>query len=144
MKYHYVHNYDISIISGVIVIGSILMVRYFNTKIYLYFQFKEINKAYRILTDPSKRNIYDNYGSLGLYIAEQFGEENVNAYFFVTSKWCKVCEFKFLFDLYICDLKIAIIFNYYFSGFNNWILYSYWMLLLFLLLLLLQFLFWQV
>ncbi|XP_050423661.1 dnaJ homolog subfamily C member 5 homolog isoform X1 [Adelges cooleyi] len=52
-------------------------------------KFKEINKAYRILTDPSKRNIYDNYGSLGLYIAEQFGEENVNAYFFVTSKWCK-------------------------------------------------------
>ncbi|XP_050524232.1 dnaJ homolog subfamily C member 5 homolog isoform X2 [Daktulosphaira vitifoliae] len=52
-------------------------------------KFKEINKAYRILTDASKRNIYDNYGSLGLYIAEQFGEENVNAYFFVTSKWCK-------------------------------------------------------
>jgi len=52
-------------------------------------KFKEVNKAYRILTDPSKRNIYDNYGSLGLYIAEQFGEENVNAYFFVTSKWCK-------------------------------------------------------
>ncbi|XP_025420757.1 dnaJ homolog subfamily C member 5-like isoform X2 [Sipha flava] len=52
-------------------------------------KFKEINKAYRILTDPSKRNIYDNYGSLGLYIAEQFGEENVNTYFFVTSKWCK-------------------------------------------------------
>ncbi|VVC45210.1 Hypothetical protein CINCED_3A019328 [Cinara cedri] len=52
-------------------------------------KFKEINKAYRILTDPRKRNIYDNYGSLGLYIAEQFGEENVNTYFFVTSKWCK-------------------------------------------------------
>lgn len=38
----------------------------------------------------TKRNIYDNYGSLGLYIAEQFGEENVNAYFVVTSPACKV------------------------------------------------------
>lgn len=42
------------------------------------------------MTDLTKRNIYDNYGSLGLYVAEQFGEENVNAYFVVTSGWCKV------------------------------------------------------
>lgn len=54
------------------------------------FQFKEINRARIILTDLTKRNIYDNYGSLGLYVAEQFGEENVNAYFVVTSKWFKV------------------------------------------------------
>lgn len=54
------------------------------------FQFKEINRAHAILTDLTKRNIYDNYGSLGLYVAEQFGEENVNAYFVVTSGWCKV------------------------------------------------------
>lgn len=53
-------------------------------------QFKEINRAHAILTDLTKRNIYDNYGSLGLYVAEQFGEENVNAYFVVTSGWCKV------------------------------------------------------
>lgn len=53
-------------------------------------QFKEINRAYSILSDLTKRNIYDNYGSLGLYIAEQFGEENVNPYFLVTSGWCKV------------------------------------------------------
>ena len=26
-----------------------------------------------VLSDLTKRNIYDNYGSLGLYIAEQFG-----------------------------------------------------------------------
>ncbi|XP_076256680.1 dnaJ homolog subfamily C member 5 homolog isoform X3 [Rhynchophorus ferrugineus] len=52
-------------------------------------KFKEVNRAHRILSDPTKRNIYDNYGSLGLYIAEQFGEENVNAYFVVTSTWCK-------------------------------------------------------
>lgn len=53
-------------------------------------KFKEINRAHSILSDLTKRNIYDNYGSLGLYIAEQFGEENVNAYFLVSSVWCKV------------------------------------------------------
>lgn len=58
--------------------------------VWFYFQFKEVNRAHAILSDLTKRNIYDNYGSLGLYIAEQFGEENVNAYFLVTSGWCKV------------------------------------------------------
>lgn len=52
-------------------------------------KFKEVNQAHRILSDQTKRNIYDTYGSLGLYIAEQFGEENVNAYFLVNSGWCK-------------------------------------------------------
>lgn len=52
-------------------------------------KFKEVNRANSILSDQTKRNIYDNYGSLGLYIAEQFGEENVNAYFMVTSPTCK-------------------------------------------------------
>lgn len=52
-------------------------------------KFKEINYAHGILSDNTKRNIYDNYGSLGLYIAEQFGEENVNTYFLVNSGWCK-------------------------------------------------------
>ncbi|XP_026515492.1 dnaJ homolog subfamily C member 5B [Terrapene carolina triunguis] len=52
-------------------------------------KFKEINNAHAILTDLSKRNIYDKYGSLGLYVAEQFGEENVNAYFMLSSWWAK-------------------------------------------------------
>jgi len=52
-------------------------------------KFKEINKAHSILSDLTRRNIYDNYGSLGIYIAEQFGEENVNTYFVLTSGWCK-------------------------------------------------------
>ncbi|KAF8796950.1 dnaJ homolog subfamily C member 5-like [Argiope bruennichi] len=52
-------------------------------------KFKDINRAHSILSDLTKRNIYDNYGSLGLYIAEQFGEENVNTYFVLTSGWCK-------------------------------------------------------
>lgn len=42
------------------------------------------------MTDATKRNIYDKYGSLGLYVAEQFGEENVNTYFVLSSWWAKV------------------------------------------------------
>ncbi|KAG3274090.1 dnaJ homolog subfamily C member 5B [Ictidomys tridecemlineatus] len=52
-------------------------------------KFKEINNAHTILTDISKRNIYDKYGSLGLYVAEQFGDENVNTYFMLSSWWAK-------------------------------------------------------
>ncbi|KAK2500272.1 hypothetical protein MC885_013525 [Smutsia gigantea] len=52
-------------------------------------KFKEINKAHTILTDMSKRNIYDKNGSLGLYVAEQFGDENVNTYFMLSSWWAK-------------------------------------------------------
>lgn len=52
-------------------------------------KFKEINNAHAILIDPTKRNIYDQYGSLGLYVAEQFGEENVNTYFVLSSWWAK-------------------------------------------------------
>ncbi|XP_062045550.1 dnaJ homolog subfamily C member 5B [Lepus europaeus] len=52
-------------------------------------KFKEINNAHTILTDMSKKNIYDKYGSLGLYVAEQFGEENVNTYFMLSSWWAK-------------------------------------------------------
>lgn len=98
----------------------------------LFFQFKEINRARVILTDLTKRNIYDNYGSLGLYVAEQFGEENVNAYFVITSKWTKVIEFiqdfpeiinKFS-QLYFADVPLIL-------RSHNWLL----LLLLFLLLL---------
>ncbi|XP_076307432.1 dnaJ homolog subfamily C member 5-like [Tachypleus tridentatus] len=52
-------------------------------------RFKEINRANSVLSDLTKRNIYDNYGSLGLYVAEHFGEDNVNTYFVLTSWWCK-------------------------------------------------------
>ena len=48
-----------------------------------------MKQAYEILSDPSKREIYDAYGSLGLYIAEQFGEENVKTYFMLNSGCCK-------------------------------------------------------
>lgn len=53
-------------------------------------KFKDINRAHSILSDVSKRNIYDSYGSFGLYVAEQFGEENVNTYLAFKSTWCKV------------------------------------------------------
>lgn len=52
-------------------------------------KFKEINNAHSILSDATKKNIYDKYGSLGLYVAEQFGEENVNTYFVLSSWWAK-------------------------------------------------------
>jgi len=52
-------------------------------------KFKQINHAHTILSDPSKKEIYDRYGTMGLYIAEQFGEENVKTYFMLSSGWCK-------------------------------------------------------
>lgn len=53
-------------------------------------KFKELNNAHAVLSDPSKRNIYDSYGSLGLYVAQQFGEDNVNTYFMLSTWWAKV------------------------------------------------------
>merc|ERR1740136_368256 len=52
-------------------------------------KFKAINHAHEILSDQSKREIYDRYGPMGLYIAEQFGEENVKTYFMLSTGWCK-------------------------------------------------------
>lgn len=52
-------------------------------------KFKEINHAHRVLTDTTRRGIYDRYGSLGLYAADTIGEENVNTYLVLTSSWCK-------------------------------------------------------
>ncbi|KAH9393656.1 DnaJ sub C member 5B [Tyrophagus putrescentiae] len=52
-------------------------------------KFKDINRANSILSDEQKRKLYDNYGSMGLYLAEQLGEENVGAYYLLTSGWCK-------------------------------------------------------
>ncbi|XP_051970160.1 dnaJ homolog subfamily C member 5 [Xyrauchen texanus] len=52
-------------------------------------KFKELNNAHAVLSDVTKRNIYDKYGSLGLYVSQQFGEENVNTYFLLSSWWAK-------------------------------------------------------
>jgi len=52
-------------------------------------KFKEINNANKILQDEKKREIYDQYGSVGLKVAEQFGEENVKAYMALNSPFAK-------------------------------------------------------
>lgn len=55
-------------------------------------KFKEINNANSILADETKRKIYDEYGSMGLYVSEQFGEESVKYYFLMSKCWFKVRE----------------------------------------------------
>lgn len=52
-------------------------------------KFKEINNANSILIDENKRKIYDEYGSMGLYVAEQFGDESVKYYFLMSKCWFK-------------------------------------------------------
>ncbi|XP_067880194.1 dnaJ (Hsp40) homolog, subfamily C, member 5 gamma a isoform X2 [Heterodontus francisci] len=52
-------------------------------------KFKEINNANAILNDDNKKRIYDEYGSMGLYVAEQFGEESVKYYFLMNKCWFK-------------------------------------------------------
>lgn len=52
-------------------------------------RFKEINNANSILNDENKRKIYDEYGSMGLYAAEQFGDESVKHYFLLSKCWFK-------------------------------------------------------
>ncbi|XP_076834835.1 dnaJ (Hsp40) homolog, subfamily C, member 5 gamma b [Brachyhypopomus gauderio] len=52
-------------------------------------KFKEINNANTILNDETKRQIYDQYGSMGLYVADQFGEESVKYYFLMSKCWFK-------------------------------------------------------
>ncbi|PIK38078.1 hypothetical protein BSL78_25093 [Apostichopus japonicus] len=49
-------------------------------------KFKEVNRAHKVLQDEKKRQIYDEYGSFGLYIAEQIGEENKNC----NNEWTSV------------------------------------------------------
>ncbi|XP_078133154.1 dnaJ (Hsp40) homolog, subfamily C, member 5 gamma b isoform X2 [Sander vitreus] len=51
--------------------------------------FKEINNANSILSDENKRKIYDEYGSMGLYVAEQFGDDSVKYYFLMSKCWFK-------------------------------------------------------
>ncbi|XP_041466574.1 dnaJ homolog subfamily C member 5-like [Lytechinus variegatus] len=53
-------------------------------------RFKEINRAHKVLNDEKKRQIYDEYGSFGIYIAEQIGEDNVDLYFLVNSKCFRI------------------------------------------------------
>ncbi|XP_065903347.1 dnaJ homolog subfamily C member 5-like [Dysidea avara] len=61
-------------------------------------KFKEISKAYSILSDERKKAIYDQYGMKGIQIAEQLGEDNMWVYEFTQSKsklCCLLCLFCF-------------------------------------------------
>jgi len=49
--------------------------------------FKKINHAHGILSDEKKRAIYDKHGSMGLYLAEQFGDDFVDTFMTFQSKW---------------------------------------------------------
>lgn len=54
--------------------------------------FKKINHAHHILSDEKKRALYDKYGSFGLHIAEQFGDDVVETLMMFRSKWFQ-CAF---------------------------------------------------
>ena len=41
-------------------------------------------------SDEKKRQLYDEYGSFGLYIADQVGDEFVGSVMMVQSGWFKV------------------------------------------------------
>jgi len=47
--------------------------------------FKKINRANAVLSDEKKRKIYDDYGSFGLYLADQFGDDMVKHMMFLRS-----------------------------------------------------------
>merc|ERR1719188_264995 len=49
--------------------------------------FKKINHAHSILSDEKKRTVYDKHGSFGLYLADQFGDEFVDTFMTMSSKW---------------------------------------------------------
>ncbi|XP_058881752.1 dnaJ homolog subfamily C member 5-like isoform X1 [Acipenser ruthenus] len=52
-------------------------------------KFKVINNANAILNDDTKRKIYDEYGSMGLYASDQLGEESAQYYSLMSNWWFK-------------------------------------------------------
>ncbi|XP_070777140.1 dnaJ (Hsp40) homolog, subfamily C, member 5 gamma b isoform X1 [Enoplosus armatus] len=52
-------------------------------------KFKVINNANSILSDENKRKIYNEYGSMGLYVSDQFGDESVKYYVLMSKCWFK-------------------------------------------------------
>jgi len=49
--------------------------------------FKKINHAHSILSDEKKRTVYDKHGSFGLYLSDQFGDEFVDTFMTMSSRW---------------------------------------------------------
>lgn len=52
-------------------------------------KFQQINYANSVLSDETKKSIYDKYGFVGLRMADQIGEDNVKTYMLLSSCWCK-------------------------------------------------------
>ncbi|XP_068928389.1 dnaJ homolog subfamily C member 5G [Petaurus breviceps papuanus] len=52
-------------------------------------RFKEINAAHAILADPDQRQIYNMYGTMGLYMAQRYGSDTAKIYLIVTKWWFK-------------------------------------------------------
>ena len=53
-----------------------------------------LNTMNIIFSDEKKRQVYDEYGSFGLYISEQAGEECVPVIMCLQSGWFKVSQVK--------------------------------------------------
>ena len=81
------------------IVANLLRIQ--NNLFLFFFQFKKINQAHRILSDEKKREIYDKYGSFGLYLADQFGDDMVDTVMFYSSKWFQ-CLFLSCFCLSGC------------------------------------------
>ena len=121
----------------------------------LQFQFKKINHANHILSDEKKRGLYDKYGSFGLHIAEQFGDDVVETLMMFRSGWFQVRQIIFAIQLFIirkCYNQNLIVFkitaNYHMCNFHLLVrildvLPFDWLLLLLLWMLLLLLLLWQ-
>ncbi|XP_072187059.1 LOW QUALITY PROTEIN: dnaJ homolog subfamily C member 5-like [Excalfactoria chinensis] len=48
---------------------------------------EEIDSAHATLSDAKRRQLYNQYGSLGLYVAEQFGDDAVHLYLLMSHWW---------------------------------------------------------
>jgi len=79
-----------------------------NLAVLLTSQFQEINYAHSVLGDDTKKSIYDKYGTLGLSLADQIGEDNVKTYMHLTSWWCKVRP---LIDKTCCSFLLDILYD---------------------------------
>lgn len=62
-------------------------------------KFKEINRANSILNDEGKRRVYDEIGSMGLYLSEQFDDDNYSISL-LSKWWFKVCARSAQFSIY--------------------------------------------
>ena len=71
-------------------------------------QFKEINNAKTVLSDENKRRIYDQYGSMGLKLAEQIGEEVILPWVMYDHSNLVGCLVNFFFLHFFQILKVKV------------------------------------